>query len=213
MIKYILWDNDGVLVDTEKYYFRAIREVMLSRGVAITEDQFRENLLVRSKGLWHLLEEKGFSKDEVNTLKEERDRIYLKYLETGDIAFNGAEETLKKLYGRYNMAIVTSSKRNHFEAIHTRTGFLKYFEFALTNEDYEKAKPDPVPYLAALRKMNASAEEAVVIEDSLRGLTSAIGAGLRCIVIPTELTSAQDFSGAALVLDSIKMLADSIEKM
>jgi len=213
MIKNILWDNDGVLVDTEKYYYRAIQEVMLSLDIRITEEQYRENLLVHSRGLWHILEDRGYSGEEINQFRKTRDGIYQKYIETGDIAVSGAGETLQWLHGRYRMAIVTSSKREHFEAIHRRTGFLQYVAFALAKGDYAKSKPDPAPYLAALEKMNAHTDETVVIEDSLRGLESAVSAGLRCIVIPTALTATQDFSRAVMVLDSIKEVGEAIEKL
>ncbi|PKL41069.1 MAG: HAD family phosphatase [Spirochaetae bacterium HGW-Spirochaetae-1] len=213
MIKYILWDNDGVLVDTEKYYYRAIREVMRDCGVTITEEQYRQNLLVHSRGLWHLLEDRGYSGEEISGFRKRRDFLYLKYIETEDIAVPGAAEALEVLQGRYKMSIVTSSQRGHFEAIHRRTGFLRYMEFALTKGDYAKSKPDPAPYLTALRKMNAPANETVVIEDSLRGLESAVGAGLRCIVIPTALTATQDFSRATMVLDSVNKVGEAIKEI
>ncbi len=61
--------------------------------------------------------------------------------------------------------------------------------------------------------MNAPANETVVIEDSLRGLESAVGAGLRCIVIPTALTATQDFSRATMVLDSVNKVGEAIKEI
>ena len=68
------------------------------------------------------------------------------------------------------MAIVTSSRRVHFDAMHTRTGLIPYFDFVLAREDYALSKPDPEPYLAAMKKSGCGPEECLVVEDSPRGL-------------------------------------------
>jgi beta-phosphoglucomutase-like phosphatase (HAD superfamily) len=79
-------------------------------------------------------------------------------------------------------------------------------DFVLTLEDYHKAKPDPEPYLAALRKYNAVKEEAVIIEDSGRGLKAAVAAGIDCIVVENAFTITHDFTDAMMILKSISEL-------
>ena len=102
------------------------------------------------------------------------------------------------------MGIVTSSRKDHFEIIHKQTGFLKYFDFIVTSEDVKNTKPDPEPYLKALELSGMKKEECIVVEDSERGLRAAIAAGLKCYIIPTELTKNSDFTGAEKVLNNIK---------
>ncbi|HEY6953486.1 MAG TPA: HAD family phosphatase [Bacteroidota bacterium] len=210
MIKAILWDNDGILVDTERLYFRATQQTLATVGVHLTEEMYQDLFLVKAKGAWHLAEAKGIPKEDLDRLRADRGRLYLSMLEKGVKSIEGVEEVLRTLHGKYFMGVVTSSHREHFEAIHRSTGLMKYFSFALTSEDYEKFKPDPEPYLMAIRKSGFSANECVAIEDSERGLTSATGAGLRCFVIPTAMTRSQKFKGAYKILQSVREIPSAI---
>jgi HAD superfamily hydrolase (TIGR01509 family) len=127
-------------------------------------------------------------------------------LEQEHIIIDGAGDVLEKLCNRYMMGIVTSSRSDHFEIIHRRTGFLKYFQFALTSDLYSHTKPHPEPYLLALERSGFSADECIVIEDSERGLAAANAAGIRCIVIPNEFTRDSNFAVAYMVMRSLRDL-------
>ena len=202
MIKAILWDNDGVLVDTEGLYFRATREILTRVGVDLTQEMFVEYLLKKGKRVWHLAVEKGASPTEVDRMRDERNARYGQLLHQEDTVIEGVAETLPKLH-QFDMGIVTTSRREHFDIIHRASGLLQYFAFVLTREDYGKSKPDPEPYLRGLEKTGVERSECIVIEDSKRGLTAATHAGLRCLVIPTALNRDDDFSGAYMVLNEI----------
>jgi beta-phosphoglucomutase-like phosphatase (HAD superfamily) len=76
-------------------------------------------------------------------------------------------------------------------------------EFVLAREDYELSKPDPEPYLTGLRRLRTSAEKCLVVEDSQRGLQSAIAAGIDCAIVHNDFTASHDFGGARYTLDSI----------
>lgn len=205
--KAIFWDNDGILVDTEKFYFEATRRVMAAEGFDLTKELFIELFLVQAVGAWHLLDQKRYSADQLKRLKQERDKLYKHLLLSKDIVIEGIEPLLQYLSAKYRMAIVTSSKPEHFNTIHQKTGLLKYFEFSITAENYSNYKPHPEPYLVAVSKMGISAAEGIAIEDSRRGLLSATAAGLDCIVVKSELTAASDFSSASLVIDHISDLS------
>ena len=211
MIKAILWDNDGILVDTEHLYFRATRQVLTSVGIILTEEMYVELFLVQGAGGWHLAEEKGIRPDEVGRLRNERNKLYLKLVSTEARVIDGVEEVLSELHGKYLMGVVTSSRREHFESIHRSTGLLKFFAFVLTGEDYTKHKPDPEPYLIAIGKTGFKKEECIAVEDSERGLISAAAAGLKCIVIPRGLTRSQQFKGAYKILGDIRELPAELE--
>jgi beta-phosphoglucomutase-like phosphatase (HAD superfamily) len=99
-----------------------------------------------------------------------------------------------------------TSKREDFELIHRGRSILKYMDFVLTVEDYSRAKPDPEPYLTALRRFCALPREAVAVEDSARGLKSAVSAGIDCIIVENEFTHTHDFSVAAAKVGSIRDL-------
>ena len=84
-------------------------------------------------------------------------------------------------------------------------------DFHLTVEDYERAKPHPEPYLAALRRFGASPAEAVVVEDSARGLKSAVAAGIDCIVVANEFTADHDLSAATAKVNRFSELPSAVE--
>jgi HAD superfamily hydrolase (TIGR01509 family) len=206
MIKAIFWDNDGVLVDTERLYFIATQRVLAGVGVSLSQEQYIDLLLVQGKPPWYLAAEKGATPEDIEKLRDERNALYGSLLEQEHIIIDGAGDVLEKLCNRYMMGIVTSSRSDHFEIIHRRTGFLKYFQFALTSDLYSNTKPHPEPYLLALERSGFNADECVVIEDSERGLTAAKAAGIKCIVIPNEFTCRSNFTGAYKVIGSLKNL-------
>lgn len=210
MIKAIFFDNDGILVDTEVLYFRANKEIFSKLGVELNEETYAENFLKRSKGVWHLAEKIGYSKEEITELRNKRNKIYSGLLETDLKIINGAEDVLKEFQGKLKLGIVTSSRREHFEIIHRRTGFRKYFDFEITSDECSETKPSPKPYLTALEKTGLKKEEVVIVEDSERGLKAAIAAGIKCYVIPTELTKNSDFTGAEKILANIGELPDEL---
>ncbi len=204
----IFWDNDGILVDTEKYYFEASRQILGKAGFLLTKELYIDLFLVQSKGAWHLLDQNIYSTDSIHKLQQERDNLFLELLNTKDILMDGIEDIVPLLAKKYKMAIVTSSKSIHFNAIHSRTGLLKYFDFVITPDDYSQYKPSPEPYLAALKKMGVSCTEGVAVEDSRRGLISAKAAGLECIIVKNELTETSDFKEADYVLNNIRSLPE-----
>ncbi len=206
LIKAILWDNDGVLVDTERLYFRATQVVLASIGIDLTQKHFIDLFLVESRGAWHFALEKGYSADEVERLRQERNDLYNEYLHAEHLVIEGVQEVLARLHGKYKMGIVTSSLKEHFEVIHRSSGLLQYFDFVLASGDYSKHKPDAEPYRIAVRKTGFEPADCIAVEDSLRGLQSAVAAGLRCYIVPTDLTRSSNFKGAYKVLAHVREL-------
>ncbi len=186
MLRAILWDNDGVLVDTEGLYFQASREALERLGIRLSEAHFIERFLKASEGLARI---------------------------TDEHVIDGAHQVLRQLHGTVRMGIVTSSRREHFEIIHADTGLLDWIDFTLVREDYRHSKPDPEPYLTAMRQNGLGADECVVIEDSDRGLRAAQAAGLRCIVIPQGLTRGLDFTGSLRQLNDIRQVPPLIDEL
>jgi HAD superfamily hydrolase (TIGR01509 family) len=203
MIRAIFWDNDGVLVETEHLYFQATQDVLASVGIRLTQDEYIELFLVQGRGAWHLAEERGIAPRDIDQLRDERNALYADRLAQAVPLAADITKVLDALHGRYVMGVVTSSRKDHFDLIHRTTGLLKYFDFVLTASDYTRVKPDPEPYRRAVERSGVGRESCVAIEDSERGLASAKGAGISCIVVPTALTRGGNFDGADRVLGSI----------
>jgi HAD superfamily hydrolase (TIGR01509 family) len=203
----ILFDNDGVLVDTEGLYFRANQEVLASVGVTLAERDYVELFLRQGVGAWHLAEACGHEPAAVAALRAARDRRYTELLAESDVLVPGAVEVVAALAARYRLAIVTSSEPGPFAQTHARTGLLPLFELVLKKGDYARSKPAPDPYLTAVARLGLPPARCLVIEDSERGLRAAKAAGLTCWVIPSALTAASRFDAADAVLRDLHAAA------
>jgi HAD superfamily hydrolase (TIGR01509 family) len=213
MIRALLWDNDGVLIDTEALFFRATRDALMSAGINLSREVYVEFALQNGRSCFELAAARGWSESQISDLRAQRDRAYAVLLGDGLGPMRHVRETLTQLRGRFRMAVVTTSKAEHFHLMHRRSGLLEFFEFAVTREDYHRSKPDPEPYITALNRLRLKGEECVAIEDSERGLAAANAAGLRCIVIPAGLTKGGNFRSAANILDSVSALPAALKLM
>lgn len=206
-IQCALLDNDGVLVNTERLYYEATREVLRRYDVELSRQCYVDNCMCSARGVWHLLLEQGYPEGRLAEVRAARDALYLEYIGSRDIAIAGAREFLAWLRESCRICVVTSSKRVPFDRIHQITGFGPMFDHVLTIEDYAECKPSPVPYLTGLARLGCDADSAVAVEDSQRGLISAHAAGLRCLVVPNEFTITQDFSRAWQIVPNLQQAA------
>ncbi|MXX47441.1 MAG: HAD family hydrolase [Chloroflexi bacterium] len=212
MKKFILFDNDGVLVETEPWYYLATRRALASLGLELPRDEYLANM-ANGVSAWQAARDSEMPQAEIMRGREQRDRYYREYLIAEDIEIEGVTETLAELSDTYRMAIVTTSKRPDFDLIHEHRSILDYMEFHLTEEDYERAKPHPEPYLRGLERFGATAAETIVVEDSARGLKSAIAAGIDCIVAANDFTAAHDLSQATARVETFSDLPRAISSL
>ena len=112
-------------------------------------------IMEEGRSLWTLAEERGISGEVISLHKSRRNDYYQDYLLTENIEIEGVIQVLEALSRHYSMAIVTTSKRRDFELIHRERPIIRYMDFVLTIEDYSRAKPDPEPYLTALKRFRA----------------------------------------------------------
>lgn len=206
----ILWDNDGVLVDTEGFYFQACRSVLAEIGIDLTAAQFKEISLRRGESVFTLAADQGILADEISRLRAERDCLYADFLRTESCVINGVEEVLQSLHGQFRMGVVTSTRREHFEMVHAKSGLMQYLDFVIAHGDYRRSKPYPDAYMTALERHNIHPANCIVVEDSERGLAAATAAGLECLIIHSEWTKDGDFRTARKVLESIREVPDEI---
>lgn len=212
MKKFILFDNDGVLVETEKWYYEANVKALKELNLSLELDTYLE-IMARGGTAWEIAFAQGISKDVVDRQRERRDEFYQEFITTKDIEIKGVKPLLKELSKAYKMAIITTSRRVDFELIHKNIGIVDFMDFSLCVEEYAKAKPAPDPYLAGLKKFGGKKEETIVVEDSQRGLSSAYSAGIECVIVHNEFTKTHDFSKANYhikKLDELKELLSTL---
>jgi HAD superfamily hydrolase (TIGR01509 family) len=204
MKKYILFDNDGVLVETEKWYFTANYEILKTMGIHLDEERYKQ-IMINGQSAFLLAEEEGYDSDTVEKARDKRNELYQHYIRTEDIQIKGVHDVLSALKENYAMGIVTSARREDFELIHAARGLTDHMQFVLCSGEYTRSKPHPDPYLKGLELFGGEKHEAIVVEDSQRGLRSAFNAGIDCVVVDNPFTSTHDFSDAT---HRIKTLAE-----
>jgi len=207
--RYILFDHDGVLVDTEFWYFQAGARALAEIGVILDKDQYLSDM-GQGLGTWAQAKAAGVDEQTIARQRTVRDAYYQEYLRTESIEIEGVVETLAELSKFAHMAIVTTAKRADFDIIHEKRRISQFMDFVLAREEYALAKPHPEPYLTGVKRFGAFKEEVLVVEDSSRGLSSAVAAGLECAVVDNEFTRAQDFSRASYRIDALSELKDII---
>ena len=207
MKSYILWDHDGVLVETEPWYFEATRQSIRELGVELNKHDYLQDMAA-GRSAWERARALAANEDQIRQGKQHRDAAYQQYLKNQNIEIPGVTDVLGQLSADYAMAIVTTAKRIDFDLIHRDRQIVQYMAFVLANGDYARSKPAPDPYLEALRRFGARAEDAIVVEDSERGLRAAVAAGIDCVVVANEFVQGQDFHAATWRIESLSELPD-----
>ncbi len=209
MKKYILFDHDGVLVDTEFWYYKAGERALADVGFTLDRDQYLRDM-TQGLATWAQARAAGIDEQIISTQREVRDVYYQEYLRTEAIEIEGVVEILAELSKCVRMAIVTTAKRVDFEIIHEKRQIKQFMDFILAREDYELTKPHPEPYLTGLKRFGATKEETLVVEDSARGLHSAVAAGIDCAIVYNDFTKTHDFSKARYRIETLTELKNII---
>ena len=211
MKKYLLFDNDGILVETEKYYYQANVKSLSEIGVDLEFDVYME-IMARGGTAWEAAKKRGFSQKIIDKQRTIRDIYYQEFIQNQNIEIDGVLEVLEELSKDYKMGIVTTSRRVDFDLVHNKRDIVKYMDFTLCVEEYPRSKPYADPYLAGMKKFNAVREECLIIEDSQRGLNAALNAEIECAVVYNEFTKTHDLSKATYKLKNIRDLPTLLGK-
>ena len=208
----VIFDLDGVLIDSEGLYYRAYTEVLKPYGVTVTQREYEEYWIAQGIGPEYIVEKNNLSVAP-DTLRKLRSPIFLKLLETEVTLMPYVEETLTHLSGHFGLTVATNSNREHLDFVLKRCGIDRFFDRTIARQDYEKAKPEPDAFLAAAKKLGLARERCVVVEDTYRGVTAAAQAGIACIAVPNAYTQNNDFSQATLVLSNLGELTPEVVRL
>ena len=204
MIHALIFDFDGLILETEEPIYRSWKEVYEARGVALPFD-----LWVRTVGssnqAFHpqrYLEERlgvPLSQDVLDRRVARRAEMVL-----AEPLRPGVVDMAKAARARgMKVGVASSSSRDWVKGHLGRLGILDRFDCVVCRDDVEHVKPEPDLYLASLACLGVAAAEAVAIEDSPNGVTAAKRAGLGCVAVPNRITSSLDLSQADLRLTSL----------
>jgi HAD superfamily hydrolase (TIGR01509 family) len=212
-LRAVIFDFDGVLVNSEPLHFRTLREILLPEGIAIDEDEYVQTYLAYDdRGAIRLaLERHGIPYDRDNV-----DRIARRKAAVFDAAmaevplFPGVRELLQGLAAEMPLAIASGALHDEIQAILRSNGLLPLFETIVGADDVSRGKPHPEPYLTAMTRLHHRAprllpEECLVFEDSMPGIAAARAAGMTVVAV-TNSYPAVKLSAAHHVVTSLEGL-------
>ncbi len=195
----VIFDMDGVLIDSEPLHFRATQEILKAYGVAMTEaDYFGRYIAYSDRELMGLLlSEPGLR----SSAAEAKGRRYLELVGSGVPAFADGLRLLGRI-ADWRVGLATGSMRHEAELALGSLGIRDRFQTIVTREDCVNGKPHPEPFLRAAEGLGLPPHRCVVIEDSPGGIQAARAAGMRCVAV-THSCPRSSLREADLVVDDL----------
>ncbi|MFN0118393.1 MAG: HAD family hydrolase [Elusimicrobiota bacterium] len=217
-LRAIIFDCDGVLVDSEPLHFSALKKTLEEAGYLLTEEIYKERYLANDdKGAFtHFYEDNKYplTPENLAILMQKKAKHFEELVSSeGILPYPAVPEFVMAVSQRYPLAIASGARKHELEIITETAGIRSYFESIISADDVEKGKPDPESYIKALYALNNNGkrnsairpEECVVIEDSKEGIKSAHNAGMKCVAVATSYP-AFELAAADLIVPSISAL-------
>jgi beta-phosphoglucomutase len=208
-----VFDFDGVIVDSEPLHFRSLSEALASEGVVITREEYWEHLLAYDDAgsIRRAFERRGepLERDRLVRVERRKTERFAELIPEIPV-FPGAREVIGALAARMPLAIASGARREEIEAILGGIGLRGAFVDVVGAQDAVRTKPDPAPYLEAARRLAARVnglvpQECVAFEDSVPGVASALGAGMKVVAV-AQSYPAPKLRSAHRVVDSLAAL-------
>ncbi|HEY8765960.1 MAG TPA: HAD family phosphatase [Dehalococcoidia bacterium] len=200
----LLWDLDGVIVDSGEYHFAAYVAVLGQRGVQLDKKRYYSSLFGRRN--WDILRDVlgDLPDDEIRAIAQQKEEKF-RELARGHIQpLPGAKELLRRAHeAGLKQSIVSSTPRANIEMIVDSLGVRDDLDAIVGEEDSERGKPDPQPFTTAADRLAVPCERCVVLEDAPEGIAAGKSAGMRTIGVTTT-RPAERLTEADLVVPSLE---------
>jgi HAD superfamily hydrolase (TIGR01509 family) len=203
MLRAVIFDFNGIIVDDEPIHFQLFKKVLGEEGIALTEEAYYARYLgFDDRGAFlasYKDNQRSLSESKLADLIERKAAYYQDAIRNHVAIFPGVKSLIADLSGRLPLAVASGALRQEIETILSTAGLLGCFRVIVAAEDVEKGKPEPDIFLKALDQLNAGngdpigAAQCLVIEDSKEGVKGARRAGMKCLAVtnshPAELLS------------------------
>jgi len=210
-LRAVLFDFDGVIVDSEPLHYGSLRDALAPEGIALDEDEYKRSYLAYDdRGAIRLaLERHGIAWDgpRVETIARRKAAAFERLLPEVPF-FPGSRELVRSLAAEMPVGIASGALRSEIEAILRSGSLLDAFSGIVGADDVQRGKPDPEPYLTAMQRLRYRAPqlqpaECLVFEDSVPGILSARAAGMTVVAVTTSYPASKLASVAHRVVDSL----------
>jgi HAD superfamily hydrolase (TIGR01509 family) len=208
LIDAIVFDLDGVIVDSEELWDEVRENLARERGGSWS-DQAQADMMGMSSTEWsrYMHDVIGLPEEPEEISREVVERMLERYAERLPL-IDGAVAAVERLAANWPLAVASSSNRRLIDRVLEVSGLAPCFEVTVSSEEVARGKPAPDVYLEAARRLGVEPTRCVAIEDSASGIRSAHAAGMHVIAIPNRA-----FPPAADVLSQAEIVLDSIEAL
>ena len=207
MLKAIIFDMDGVIIDSEPIHTEIAIAVMRDFGGNPTYEEINDDFIgTTNREMWETLKERHKMDATVDQLLERHREYKMKrFFEEPVPAIDGIESLIRQARSRgLKIALATSSPKYFAEHILRSAGLFEYFDSLVTADDISRGKPDPEIYLKAAQALDLDPASCIALEDAFLGIKSAKDAGMRVIAYRNPNSGNQDTRQADFVVSSIK---------
>lgn len=207
MLKAVIFDFDGTIIDTESLWFQIYKEVLADEHkIELTLEEFAQCIGTKDDVLYDFINTQTtnpVNRVDIETKVKEKVNLLKETLILRDGVYNLINEA-KRL--GLKVGIASSSNRSWIDEFLTKFNLHQFFDVIKTSEDVENVKPDPALYIKAVESLGIKPNEALAIEDSVNGSLAAVQAGLKCLVIPNQVTSFLAFPKEVSLYDDFSLL-------
>jgi len=216
MLKAIIFDMDGVLINSNKYNWESFNILLKESGIHLSKKDIKKYLGISARDIlkrWK--REYGLKDCSVEEFSREAGEIQLKLMKKElhpnkslNRFLNEAKENGIKL------AVATSSLRWRAEKILELLQLKDFFDAIITSEDVENHKPHPEIFLKAAKQVNENPEDCIVFEDAIAGIEAAKKSNMKCVAIKTEFNSKKELKNADLIINNFSEITlKKLEKL
>ena len=186
MIKAVIFDMDGLMIDSERVTFEGYQHILSKMGKTITEDFYITLLGKPIKGIFQRFYDVYGNDFPIESVITDVHQYMAERFETEGVPLKtGLVELLKYCREKgYRTIVATSSNRNRVDTILKSADIEQYFDDSICGDEVTKGKPDPEVFLKSCMKLGVNTDEAVVLEDSEAGIQASYAAGIKVICVP-----------------------------
>lgn len=191
-VKAIIFDFDGVVIDSEPLYQQAEQRLLAEYGIQVPAEHWRFFKGTTEETFYHLLCERYGLQADFLTFRDRGRALLVQAFLTGNLDYMpGFLDFYQGYHSRFKMGLVTATPYEFMHWIFTHTHVKNLFSELITGNDVTQPKPAPQPYLLMCDRLQVHPTEAIIIEDSLCGLQAALSAGATVIGFLSSLTAAE----------------------
>lgn len=186
MIKAIIFDMDGLMIDSERVTFECYQEILKGMNLTMDEEFYKTLLGKPLKGIYQRFYDVYGNDFPIEDVIKDVHALMAKRFETEGVPIKtGLKSLLEYLKeNNYKTIVATSSNRDRVDTILSQAKITDYFDDSICGDEVTKGKPNPEVFLKSCQKLGVNVDEAIVLEDSEAGIQASYDAGIKVICIP-----------------------------